>query len=90
MENEFNIYPNTNLNNQNNEQSNSPSNSSILQKILSMLVSGKTLTDILPSITNLNGINPMLASVLSTTPTKKDDKKIESDTIDISHLTKIE
>lgn len=102
MENKFNIYPNLNVDetssssqqNQLDNQQNQSDNS-IIQKILPMLLSGKTLQDILPSLSNFSNfsnLNPMLANVLSSSnnKTQNDNKKIESDKIDLSHLTKIE
>lgn len=102
MENKFNIYPNLNVDetsssSQQNQLGNqqNQSDNSIIQKILPMLLSGKTLQDILPSLSNFSNfsnLNPMLANILSSSnnKTQNDNKKIESDKIDLSHLTKIE
>lgn len=102
MENKFNIYPNLNVDetsssSQQNQLGNqqNQSDNSIIQKILPMLLSGKTLQDILPSLSNFSNfsnLNSMLANVLSSSnnKTQNDNKKIESDKIDLSHLTKIE
>lgn len=97
MENKINLYPNMDANAQNVNQTNNnigTNNSSLLQKILPMLLSGKTLSDILPSMTNMpnmQNISPLLANVLSTSQShEKSVKKIESDNIDVSHLTKLD
>ncbi len=96
MENNFNLYPNMNMdNNANNTNGNSTqqnsNNTPLLQKILPLILSGKNFSDILPTLTNMQNINPMLASALSATQkNEKSTKKIESDKIDLSHLTKID
>lgn len=95
MENNFNLYPNMNMDsnannaNANTSQQNS-NNTPLLQKILPLILSGKNFSDILPTLTNMPNINPMLANALSATQkNEKSTKKIESDKIDLSHLTKI-
>ena len=83
-----NIYPdynepnNVQLSNQNNQQT-------IFSKLLPMLLSGKNINDILPTLLPNNPLtnNPILTSFLTTK--KSETKKIESDVIDISSLTKI-
>lgn len=95
MENNFNLYPNMNMdNNANNANTNTSqqnsNNTPLLQKILPLILSGKNFSDILPTLTNMPNINPMLANALSATQkNEKSVKKIESDKIDLSHLTKI-
>ncbi len=91
MENNFNIYANLNndSNNSNQEQNNS-NTTPLIQKILPLILSGKNFNEILPSLTNIKNVNPMLANALSSVQkSEKNIKKIESDKIDLSHLTKI-
>lgn len=97
MENKINLYPNMDESAQNASQTNYTNgfnSSSIMQKILPMLLSGKTLSEVLPSMTNMpnmQNISPLLANVLSTSQShEKSVKKIESDSIDVSHLTKLD
>lgn len=92
-----NTYPQFNndfVNNQNQQNSQNYSNfqnssnfqsNDMLQKLLPMLLSGKGLNDILP---NLQTNNPLISSILNTTQ-EKDEKKLESDVIDTSSLSKI-
>lgn len=72
--NKQNTYPNFNFNSNNNS----------INSILALLLSGKDLS----SFSELSNINPIISSIL--TNQKKDDaKKIESDKIDLSSLSKI-
>ena len=74
-QNNQNTYPNfTAPNNANN----------VLYSILPMLISGKT-----PDLTAFTNQNPLLSSILSTSFKKEPIKKIESDKIDVSSLSKI-
>lgn len=96
----FNTYPNfsgdegaqfpqtnNNLNNNTNFNNTNFGDNNLMSKILPMLVSGKGINEILPS---LGGSNPLISSLLSATNKEtKQDKKIESDKIDISTLYKV-
>ena len=75
------IYPNTNFLNENNQNFNID-----LQKILPLLISGKNIGEILP---NMFGANPLLANIMNINKNKKTQTKIESDTIDVSSLHKV-
>ena len=75
------IYPNIKFdeNNLNNGGLN-------LQKILPLLISGKSIGEILP---NMFGSNPLIANLLNMNKNTNVHTKIESDTIDVNSLHKV-
>ena len=76
------IYPNYKF-----EETTMTQNNGIdLQKILPLLISGKNIGEILP---NMFGANPLLANIMNINKNKKTQTKIESDTIDVSSLHKV-
>ena len=87
--NQQNTYPHfDNVNTSNNQNANNGNLSSLLEKVLPLLLSGKSITDILPNLTS-NSLfsNPIFSQILSS-KNDQNDIKIESDKIDISSLTK--
>ena len=89
VNNQQNTYPHfDNVNTSNNQNTNNGNLSSLLEKILPLLLSGKSITDILPNLTNNNLFsNPIFSQILSS-KNNESNIKIESDEIDVSSLTK--
>lgn len=72
-----NTYPNFNFSNK--------IQSNLINSILPLLFSGSGI----PDVSSLSNSNPLLSSIFSKMQNKETQKKIESDKIDVSSLSKV-
>lgn len=79
-------YSNAQQNTYPNFSSSEQNKSNIISSILPLLLSNNGG---LPDLSTISNSNPLISSILSTMQNKEPTKKIESDKIDISSLSKV-